>query len=270
MERNELRNQLSKLEKEVVYYGESTKIMVGFAVTSTSDISYIREKSEIYQFSPILILDCTMTVSNMMTIIETADTDWEIMLYAPSITDETGIVFETVKKQLETNGRKVGSVVFSRIKSISEKEIALLQTVGFDGYTVYHDSPVSGQSTTGLVYFDFSRITSGEMSVEDRLSPCYSKKASMLYIFDMESIRLGDISEEKVTAFMGTLAEYSKKEGCSFATLSETVIELSKINQVKFEIETFRLEEIESIKNRMSELDDLISQIYRECFEELP
>lgn len=261
-----LAQELSALKEEYIFYGDDTKLMIGFAVADTGDIPYIRQKANKYGFSPVIVLDCTMDSSKATAIIEAADKKWEIMLYLPSFADDSVEKLSTAKSALEKAGRKDCGVAFCRIESIAEKELEMLESAGFLGYTVYNSSPLSGQSENGMIYFDFSRITSAAMSVTDRLSLCYVKSASMMYIFDMASIESGAVNEEAVAVFMQSLADYAQKEKCGFATVSETVSALSQINAKKAEEAAFRAERIKEIETRIEQLDAIIMEISAECF----
>ncbi len=265
-EQSELRRELEELKKEIDYYGDETNIMVGFAVTSKSDIAYIREKTEKYKFAPTIVLDGTLDFAEMTALLETAEKEWEIMLSAPSLTGYTGTVLASAKAQLEAEGRKVCNVVFSRMTSISTRGEVILSEAGFAGCSVYHDSPVSGQTESGLVYFDFSRIASANVEMEVRLSACYGKAASMIYVFDMESVRAGYVSDGKVEDYLQTLALYAEKENCAFATVTETAAALSGINELKAELNASREQQMVSVEARIKELYKIIMQIHNECF----
>ncbi len=265
-EREELVVELTELEKDVVYCGDSTKLMVGFFVSSASDIDIIREKAQQHGISPIIIVDGTMSYFNIDMLIESADPSWEIMLYSPSLTSTTGGSFALNKAQLETDGRRVSNVAFLRIQGISSADIAMLKGVGFTGYTVYHDIPLSGQSDDGSVYFDFSRITTGSVNISDRLIACRTNNASMIYAFEMSSVRAGTISSLQLDNYLETVIEAARQEGTSFATTAETVTSLSRVNQVKVQLEVSRARETADVRARIKELDGLIADIYDECF----
>ncbi len=265
-EQSELRRELEELKKEIDYYGDKTSIMVGFAVTSESDIVYIREKAEKYKFTPTIVLDCTMEFGKMTALLETADKEWEIMLSAPSLTGYIGTLLASAKAQLTASGRKVSNVVFSRVTSISTRGEVILSEAGFAGCSVYHDSPVSGQTESGLVYFDFSRIASANVELEARLSSCYGKAASMIYVFDMESVRAGYVPESKMESYLQTLASYAEKDNCAFATVTETAGALSGINKLKEELNASCENQIVAVEARIKELYKIIMQIHNECF----
>ncbi len=269
-EQNELRLKLTSLKKDVAYYGEKAKIAVGFTVTDENDISYIKKQAEIYGFSPVIVLDCTMDSSRIAELLYTADMSWETMLYIPFFDNGTSARLISAKASLESLGRKDCGIAFYRTKNISADEIAELRKAGFIGYTFYHDSPVSGQGEDGTIYLDFSYITGDNIIIEDRLSKCYSKNASMMYIFDMNSIRVGNVAEENADAFMRILAEYSNKESCSFSTVSEAATDLLTVNQKKAELEILRDEQADAFEKRIDELERMISEIYNECLADIP
>ncbi len=269
VEQRELTKELEELEKEVVYYGDNTNIMVGFAVNDKNDIDFIRTKAELYQFAPIIVIDCEMELSKITEMVKAAAKEWEIMLYSSFLSENDISALITVKSHIESNGKSVADVVFSRIKHISDEDADELKNAGFNGYTIYNDSPMSGQNVNGLVYFDFSRITSNDATVNDRLSSCYSNKASMIFVFDMKSVQSGYVSDVNLASIMDTLSMYTKKDNCCFSTIAETVEGLSNINQIKSDIKASHFPRIESINKRLSELDEIIEEIYNECFSDI-
>ncbi len=265
-ERQNLRQQLDKLDENSPYCGDETYLMVGFIITLDEDVEYVREKLEEYPFKPILIVDGSSEIAAIKKLVRKADKDWEILFYAPSLAYDAVLSYSLKKAELERNGRTVSDAVFSRVQSVSEKEVSVLKDAGFSGYTIYHDNPLSGQTPEGMVYFDFSRLASGEIILNDRLSKCYAQKASMLYAFDVESIRNGNLHEDKVLAYLETLTSYTKKENCSFSSVSHVMETLSLLNQKKAELDALRAAQREEILKRINELDDIIGEIHSEYF----
>ncbi len=266
--RESLQEELAELKKEPVYYGDNANIMVGFAVSNASDIDYIRKKAELYDFAPVLIVDSTQTAESIMSMIETADEEWEIMLFSQLLSSSTGDKLAAVRDELEANGKNVCNAVFTRIQGISNSDIAMLQSAGFNGFTLYHDQPISGQDENGSVFFDFSRITSGNKYINSRMSACLDQRSSMIYFFDMSSIRSGSISDEQLDKYLTTISEYAEKDGCSYATVAETLEMLLSINQVKADIMASRTDQIAALEARIAVLDQIISDIYIDCFGE--
>lgn len=263
VELNNLQSELSSLEKNTSYTSDRAEIMVGFIASEVLDIEYIRDKAQVYGFPPVLVVDCTMDISDIEEIIEAADENWEIMLYASPFSDDSNENVLAVLSYLEAVGRGDTGVFFLRNSDNSSQNVQMLVDDGFFGYTNYHsESPTAGQTEDGYVYFDYSLIQSTGTVVEDRLSVLCGNKSSMIVIFDMESIDSGAITETYVTEFMEELQNYTIDDACSFATVEEVVQELSEINMTEAQQQADYEEQAEEIQERIDELKEIISDIY--------
>lgn len=265
----DLRLELNSLPDTFSYSSEEAEIMVGFNVTSAEDIAYIEEKSETNDFSPVLVIDCTMETEDIETIVEAADADWEIMLYATDFSEAANDDVLKVLSWMESIEREQTGVFLLRDAYSSESNMQLLADDGFIGYTSYHDSsPQIGQTEDGYVYFDYSYLISSETVINDRLSALYSSKASMIVVFDMFSINSGSVSKSYVTSLLNTMQGYAKQEDCSFSTVADVVEELSGINEIEAENQEEYEEQAAEIQERIDELEETISNIYDQLEEE--
>lgn len=263
VELNNLQSELSSLEKNTGYTSDRAEIMVGFIASELSDIEYISDKAQAYGFSPVLVVDCTMDISDIEEIVEAADENWEIMLYVSSFSEESNESVLTVLSYLDSIEKDETGVFFLRNDYASDENIRLLADDGFIGYTLYHSSsPAAGQTGDGSVYFDYSYIRSDEGTIDDRLSVLYSNKASMLIVFDMDKINSGEISGSYITGVLDKIQNYASQENCCFATVEEVVWELSEINMTEAELQAEYEEQAAEIQERMDELEEIISEIY--------
>ncbi len=262
-EKTRLEKEITDLEKDLNYSRDKSRIMVGFVVNDPSDLAFVRENSQKYQFSPIVIIDCTMQIDNIKACLQEVDASWEIMMYAQTFSDAVKDGSAAVSEYLESVGKKDTGVFFIRGDAHSEESIALLKEAGFIGYTLYHDSPISWQNSDGMIYFDYSHIKSNSNDlVTYRLSECYSKKASMLFAFDMPCIKAGEISEESVSKVLGELSRYAGFSTCDFSTAAEVVSELTSINDTLQEKAEAYTAAKEKNQPRIEELKKLIAEIY--------
>lgn len=262
-ELQDLKTELSNMKYDVSYSGEEAEIMVGFVASGASDVNYINGKTEAYGFSPVLIIDCTMETDVIEDIIEAADKSWEIMLYAPTFSDEVNEDVLSVISYLEEEGKEHTGVFFLRSDYSTSSYIQLLKDDGFVGYTSYNsESPRAGQTDDGTVYFDYSYLSSSGTSVTSRLSSMYNNKASMMFAFDMSSINEGTLTEDYVAEMLDTLQSYTEKDNCSYSTVAGVVEKLSEINSIESENQESYEEQAAEIQKRIDELEDTISEIY--------
>ncbi|MCD7864408.1 MAG: hypothetical protein LUG61_13105 [Lachnospiraceae bacterium] len=264
-ELQELRAELSELEAGVSYTSAEADIMVGFALSGMSDLSYIGEKAEAYGFAPVLVIDCTMEMEDIEAIVDAADKDWEIMLYASDFSEESNENVVVVMDYLESIGREHTGVFFLRSDYSSARNIQLLIEDGFIGYTGYSDSPTAGQTEDGLIYFDYSYLTASGTTITSRLASLYSSKSTIIVAFDMASINSGSLSETYVVSLFDTLQNYAEKEDCSFCTAADAVQELSEVNSIEAANQEAYEEQAAEIQERMEELKETIAQIYEKA-----
>jgi len=259
-----LRSELDDLENSVAYVADEAGIMVGFVLSDVSDLSYIEDKAETYHFTPVLVFDCTMELSEIADFTEAADENWEIMLYASTFSEERNDDVLSVLSYLETVGREQTGVFFLRTDYSSDENIQLLADDGFIGYTSYHsDTPLAGQTEDGLIYFDYSYLMASGSSVTSRLASLYSRKSTMIVTFDMASIDSGALSEEYVVSLMDTLQNYSESGDCSFITTADAVQELSGVNAIESDNQAYYEERAAEIQEQIDDLEKTIAEIYR-------
>lgn len=262
-ELQDLKLELSNMKHDVSYSSDEAEIMVGFVASGASDVNYISGKAEAYGFSPVLIIDCTMEMDIIEEIIEAADDSWEIMLYAPTFSEEVNEDVLSVMSYLEDEDIEHTGVFFLRSDYSTSSYIQLLKDDGFVGYTSYNsDSPRAGQTGDGTVYFDYSYLSSSGTSVTSRISAMYNNKASMLYAFDMASRNEGLLTEAYVAEMLDTLQSYTEKDNCSYSTVADVVEKLSEINSIEADNQESYEEQAAEIQERIDELEDTISEIY--------
>lgn len=180
-ELQELQAELSDLNNDVSYTSEEAEIIVGFVPSEVADLSYIEEKSETYNFSPVLVLDCTMEVAEVDAIINAADPDWEIMLFSPTFSEDANENVLSVLSLLETRNVEHCGVFLLRSDYYNITNIQLLSDDGFTGYTNYNeDNQQIGQTEDGMIYFEYSYLTSSGTTIASRLYTLYSSKSSMI------------------------------------------------------------------------------------------
>lgn len=263
-ELRELESELDDLEN-VTYSSEGAEIMVGFIISDVSDVSYIEDKAEAYDFEPVLILDCALELTDIKSFIDAADDDWEVMLYSSEFSSSTNDSVLTVTDYLDSIEREHTGVFLIRNSSMNSITLQLIKDDGFIGYTTYHESaPQAGQTSDGYVYFDYVRIVSDDSfdSMSSYLSWLYTNKTSMLLAFDMEGINSGDAAEENVTELLDTAQGYTENDDCSFSTVADVVTELQQINQTEEELRAANEERMAEIQERIDELEEIIHEIY--------
>lgn len=263
---NELRKlelELSSLESIVSYSSDEAEIMVGFNISDVSDLSYIEEKAETYGFYPVLVINCTINLEIIKRIIDEADKALEIMLYTDSSIDEVNDDILSVIAYLEAEGRDYSGVFLLRDAYSSTTNIKVLIDDGFIGYTNYNDEALNvGQTEDGMIYFEYHYLSTEDTDISERLSYLYSRKSSMIVVFDMSSINSGSLSESYVISLLDLMQNYADGYNCSFSTVANVVEELSKINAIESANQEEYEKEVQELQDKIDELKAYISEIY--------
>lgn len=262
-ELRELQAELSNLKNNVSYTSEEAEILVGFVPSEVADLSYIEEKSEMYSFSPVLVLDCAMEMEEIEAIINAADEDWEIMLFSSPFSEDDNENVLSVLSLLEDEQIEHSGVFLLRSDYYNTTNIQLLSDDGFIGYTNYNEDNLQiGQADTGLIYFEYSYLTSSGTTITSRLYSLYSSKSSMIVAFDMASINSGSLSETYVDALFETMQYYTEYDDCSFSTVADVVQELSQVNSIEADNQAAYEIQAAEIQERIDELQEIIAGIY--------
>ncbi|MCD7756682.1 MAG: hypothetical protein LUH45_00695 [Clostridiales bacterium] len=261
-QRQALLSELDELESSAACFSDEARFMVGFLVSDVSDLSYIREKAETHDFSPVLVLDCTMAEADLKQLLAAAEDQWEVMLYASPFSAETNGAVLTTLSCLDSIGKEQTGVFFLRDEDNNDDNVQLLLEDGFLGYTSYSDVPTAGQTDDGTVYFDYSFLSVSGTTVESRLAALYQSRAFMLIVFDMASIDAGTLTEDYVTSLFATLQTYTQQEDCSFSTVAAAVAELSTANAAQAEAQAEYQEQAAELQAQLARLDEGIDEIF--------
>ncbi len=263
-EQQELKSKLTALRNSVNYTSDTAKIMAGFVVSEVSDVSYIRKKAAAYGFSPIVVIDCTKETDFIEQVVEASDRSWEIMLYTPTFSAEINEKVLSVISYLHSAGRDHCGIFLLRQDYSTASNIELLTNDGFIGYTVYNDSPKSGQAQDGSAYFDYSYLTISGTAIASRLSILYMDKTSMIVALDMASINSDVLTENYTVSVLDSIKTHEENGECSFTSAAAVVSELSKINMTESERQAECEKESKELQAKIDELDDVIHDIYAE------
>lgn len=131
-ELKELEEELAALEAAAACTSEVASIMAGFTCSDAAGLAYIADKAETWQFSPVLVLDCTMEQADIKQLLSAVDDTWEIMLYAPAFSEETNEAVLSALSCLKADGRQHMGVFLLRDDYSNESNVQLP-----DGKRVY-------------------------------------------------------------------------------------------------------------------------------------
>ncbi len=262
-EKAELEDQLKRLEQDSVYVSEKAMLMIGFILSGDSDLDYITQKAEQYQFAPVLLIDCTKDSEEIFRLMTEADKTWDVIFYAPIYTEELKQQIMSTRTNLEGLPINDTGLLFISGEPSKEKLQAVVADCGLIGYAEYSDSPTSGQNEDGSVFFDYTHFKLSHYStetipaIEERLYACIDHRAAMLCLFDMNHIN----SSIGVKKFADTILETIKKQDAKsqiLSTASDVVNELTTFNLHNEELGKINAKRRGEIESRIDELEALI------------
>ncbi len=256
-----LSEQIRELSKPIAYFGEESRYMIAFSVESKADISYIAGLAKAHKFSPIIIIDDKMDSSKIVEIVKATDKSWEFMLQMTSMSDRSVAHIATVKSILKDLKREDCGVVFCRTEGVKSDELEIIKSSGFKGYTVFEESPTSGQIADGTVYFNYYRIGGDDAVIDSKLAESYLKKASMVFVFDLLRRSEGVLSDEKIETLLGYITETVTKDVARLSTAADTVESLSGTNDKIAELKKSNEDEIKQLEARIAELNAIMKSM---------
>ncbi len=267
-EKARLLDELSMLQKRAPYVGDQAKLMIGFIMTDIFDIGYVQQKATAFQFSPVLLIDCSKDISEIAGWVEAADPGWDLLLYVPQHSAETTQQITDVRAYLQSVGRKDVNILALYGNYSNTQLSSLLSAHNMDGYLKYTASPSCGQNDDGTVYFDYSRFKAENFtydsisSLDVRLNMWYNNKAAMLCIFDMALVHSGAVADSQLDTVIGKLQSSVNYPSAIFSTVSEVVEDLKKYNEYTAELNILRNQRIQEIHHRIDSLNILIHELY--------
>lgn len=261
-ELTELKRELSRAKDDLADTSETAHFIVGYTVLSEEDIAYAEEQASGYDFSPVLILDCTNDLTELENIVLAAsETGNEIMLTASAFSDEINETIKSLLSYMSENGIECSDIFLLRSDCSSDAVIDMLISDGFVGYTSYNSTPTSGVTADGYVTFDYSYLTTDSSSYT-RFSSSYANDASMIVAIDVASVRAGTLTEGFLTTLLSVLSSYAENDDCEFSGISDVVDDIltasESMDDKLAEYEAYAAE----CEERISELEEIIARIY--------
>ncbi len=238
----DLKDEIGELNKPIAYFGDTANLIIGFTANDVQDITQIREFCLPYSITPVIIIDVDSELEDIESIVKAADKNWEIMLQIPDMSENSMSRTASVRRALEASNRSDCRIVFYRKGAVYNDSINtdVLKSAGFYGFIVYEESPTSGQTEDGLVYLNYYYTANDHNVIDVRLSQCYSNKASMVFAFDMLSLRQGLLSADKISDMLNKLSDCAAQENASLSTVGDAVSDMTEVNAKIAEIEAER------------------------------
>lgn len=258
--------ELHALQKELKeteafsWSSDTAKIMIGYSIELGVDIEFVSTQAEEYGFEPVLILDCCQDFDTLAYLLYMASgTNWEVMLTASDFSDQVMEDAPELRAYLERYELQGTGVFLFMDGDDSEENIQCLMDNDFIGYaTLNAESPSSGYTEDGLVYFDCAYVQTGSELSADEMNALFLDKSFLLIAFDMSSIHAGTLSSQNVTGILDTLQPLAEEGEFLFSSVSDVADELVQLGASQEDYDETLLQKQE----RIAELKTLLEEIY--------
>ncbi len=258
----ELKRNITHAADELSDTSDTARFIVGYIVSSEDDIAIAEEQAAEYGFSPVIVLDCTDDLTELESLALAASASGhEIMLTAYVFDEQANETVKSLMTYMDANSIEFDDIFLLRSDYYADENVDMLVSDGFVGFTVYSSTPSSGITEDGYVTFDYSYLTVDSSSYT-RFTSCYSNLASMVIAIDLDSIRVGDLTEGFVTTLLTTLSSYAENDDCEFSSVpatKESLLEENESMQEKLaEYEAY----VAECEARIDELEEIVAEIY--------
>ena len=211
----------TEADTEQTEYGRA---MVGFRISAVEDAELITTLAEEYGFTPVIVLDCTDDIEDIKGYIDaTAASEWEYMLTGTPFTDAMNENILLTLDYLEESSLEDCGFFLLRTSDNASSKRLLLQEDGFEGYTLYSDTPMDGVSDeTGMLYFSYAYVQTFGTSLDAQIDYLAQSGSAMITVFDMGSVNEGTMTEAEVRSGLDSIYSRVESERLVVTTVRET------------------------------------------------
>lgn len=261
-ELNQIRSELQNREKEIKSTPDISSVIIGFVPTCADDIAVVKELTEDYDFTPIIILDCSMDESVLHKIINKSVAENYEMI-AAGMTFDTNVLkrADTIKTLLTKYGDKQESAFFLRsiCDTVGNRED--LKQHGYKNLVRYSESLISEVDNSGVPCICYAFIKPSVVN-SDLVSQVAAACSYTVLTFDFSDIHSGDIGKTDITELLTIIENQVSAGKLLYKNLTEAfndVVELESLSQQhKEEYEQYKTEK----QKRIDGLEEIIDEIY--------
>ena len=256
VELDRLMREVDTRKREIATPTEPGMAVIGYTVSSASDLALIATQSEQYGFQPVIFLPVDSAELEAITAVMYG-ADYEIALTYDNWDGATVQRAQELRKTLESNRlHDVGAFLLRSGEDTPENRQAL-QEAGFRYLVVYGDR-LDNQFRNDVSYLNYSYISRESYTPDNRLSALVSSEQAMCFVFSMQ--RVGESGV--VAATLDRIRQVVDQGQVEWEMLT-TAAEKAQgyIEQREQEEKAYDREEAE-IARRIDELQRTIDEIY--------
>ena len=260
----QLRRELAERERNVADVDTNAYLAVGYQITQRSDVELALRHAEQFGFTPVFVLDPTLdSWRDLLDALQ--DTACEVVVSVSPCTAEGAAALE-LRSALEAGDDSVKDTgcFLLRMPDDSPENLNVVADAGYTGCIRHADAGENTVLESGLVTLSYSQIKSGEFSVENRLQKAADAAQTLLFVFDMDAVREGALTEADITHALELITAAWTESGVGPGTVTgaETSVraraETSAVTGASFE--EYTAETRERIAQLEAELDAIYAQ----------
>ncbi len=269
-ELNALQDSADETEVETeTEEAEYARAMVGFCMSTAEDVEFISSLAEEYGFTPVVVLNCKDDIEDVKSYIDaTADRDWEYMLTGTPFTDEMNENILLTLDYLEESGLEDSGFFLLRTSDNGSSKRLMLKEDGFEGYTLYSDTPISGVSDeTGMLYFSYAYVQTFGTSLDAQIEYLTQSCSAMITVFDMGNVNSGKLTETEVRSGLDSIYSRVEAERLVVTTVRETADAIAA-SAASAQAESEASTEDEAYEQELQERIDRLWEQFRAVYAE--
>lgn len=257
-----IEEDLKEREKEINDKMETSSIIPGFLPTSEQDIPVIEELVQGDDYTPVLILDCSMEMEEQKRILEKIkNKKYDIVLTGMEMNEKVWEQVGTIRDLLPAYGYDQNVNFLLRKSYDTPENLLKLQSLGFQSFSRYSDSIQNGVTDAGIPYLAYRFVRLYESGVGS-INELVKAKAYMVLVFDFETIGKGTMTKKDVSNLLAYIQKLTEEDKLWYCDIREASEEQKKGE----ESSTARKNEYEAYEaaqqERIEELEEEIREIY--------
>ena len=263
-ELDQLRRELSERERASKEDTRSACLMTGYRIERRSDIELAVRHAEQFDFTPVFVIDTTL--ENWRELLDALrDVPGEIVLSASPCT-AGNVEAAEIREALSESERASKDSGFFLLRNTDDtpENLALIAGAGYTGCLRHSEAGENTVLDSGLVTLSYSQIKSGDFSVKKRLDSAIDSAHALLFVFDMEAVRDGALTEADIADALSLIVAARSEHDLAAVTLTEacervrTWTEKSIMSRKAFE--AYAAEQQQKIDALEAQLDAIYAQ----------
>lgn len=255
-ELEQIENQL-KVLKEAIDQDINESIVIAYDIHNANDVDYIKKQEKIYNNQPVIVVDCNKSTEELDSIFKALSKEsYTIML------TETTFKKNDIQKAidlLKDNNLDYSSTFLTRRIDINSEETKVLQSLGFQGYTVFAYDFTAGYENK-MTYFQYTYLLKTNADIDSRIQMITNMGKPMVVVISLDNRADKSLNDQTIDNLLKKIQNKVNKKELSYASIDDIHLYLSGKALSKEEKKKAYDEYYSASKERMEELKKLIKK----------